>query len=427
MDDFMLDEQGRTVRDEMRCFVREEIPADYLRSMDRDEVRFPTEIYRRFGHANLLGLRFPRALGGRGLSWFHECAAMEEVGWVGTALGCAFVMPSIVGEALFRFGTPEQQRRFLTPMLAGELVSAEALTEPRGGSDFFGAATVAEDRGDHFVLRGMKRFIVGAEGADFFLVYAKTNSDPKAAPTERLSTFLVERGPGVEVDYLYRLLGTRGGGTGRVIFREVKVPREHLLGPLHGGAQVFNRMMVAERLCSAAPMPGGMAAALQVALRYTDRRKAFGRPVRAFQGVSFQLAEANTLLDASRALIAQTARAADLEPPHLRRLVSECKKFVTEAAWRVVDLAMQTCGGIAYTEVYPLERFLRDTRIAQIWTGTSEIMSALIQHELYEELHAGPRGDFRSVEDDAMTADLSERIHDDEEMWNVYHEGATRS
>ena len=419
MNEFMLDDQARAAQDTAREFVKNEVEPEYLRRMDRDEIRFPRELYESYARHHLLGLRFPTQYGGQGMDWVAECAAMGEIGVLGMAAGCAFVMPSIVGEALNTFGTEEQKQQYLKPMLEGKLVSAEALTEPRGGSDFFGASSRAEDRGDHFVVRGMKRFIVGAEGADFFLVYVRTNAAADAPPHARISTMIIERGPGVEVKYLYGLMGTRGGGTGRVVFRDVKVPKANLVGPLHGGALVFNTMMIPERLCSAAPAPGGMRASLEVAMNYADRRRAFGKPIRKFQAVSFMIAKAQTLLDASRAMIYQAARAADVGAPTVRRIVSETKKFVTEAAWDVANLAMQITGGIGYTDVYPIERAVRDTRLAQIWTGTNEIMSGMIQHDLYEEFHA-QRGRYRDFEQDAMHPDESEKIFDDDDMWKVF-------
>jgi len=419
MDDFMLDDAAREIRDRTREFVKNEVDPEYLRRMDRDEIRYPRELYEGYARHGLLGLRFPKKYGGKEMSWVAECAAMEEIGCLGMAAGCSFVMPSIVGEALTTFGTEEQKQKYLKPMLEGKLVSAEALTEPRGGSDFFGASSRAREEGDHFVVRGAKRFIVGAEGADFFLAYVRTNMDENAAPYERISTLIIERSPGVEVKYLYGLMGTRGGGTGRVVFRDVKVPKSNLIGPLHGGAVVFNTMMVPERLCSAAPCPGGMRASLDVAMNYADRRKAFGRPIRKFQAVSFMIAEAQTKIDASRAMIYQAARAADAGAPNLRRVVSETKKFVTEVAWDVANLAMQITGGIGYTDVYPIERAVRDTRLSQIWTGTNEIMSAMIQHDLYGEFHE-QRGLYRDCERDAMHADDSEKIFDDDDMWKVY-------
>ena len=419
MYDFMLDDEARAVRDEMREVVKNEVDPDYTRRMDRDEITYPRELFETFARHNLLGLRFPREYGGRGLSWVAECAAMEEVGPLGTAAGCCYVMPSIVGEAINTFGTEEQKQGYLKPMLAGHKVAAEALTEPRGGSDFFGASSRAEDRGDHFVVRGVKRFIVGAEGADFFLAYVRTNHDEDSRPDRRISAMLIDRGPGVEVKYLYGLMGTRGGGTGRVVFRDVVVPKSNLVGTLHGGAAVFHTMMVPERLCSAGPITGGMKACLDVAMHYADRRKAFGRPIRKFQGVSFMVAEAQTQLDCARAMIYQAARAADADAPKLRRIVSETKKYVTEAGWTVSNLAMQITGGIGYTDVLPIERAVRDMRLAQIWTGTNEIMSAMIQHEAFAE-HAAERGLHRDFELDAMHADDSEKIYDDDDMWRVF-------
>jgi alkylation response protein AidB-like acyl-CoA dehydrogenase len=421
MYDFMLNEQARAIRDKAREFVKNEVDPEYLRRMDRDEIRYPRELYEKYAEHDLLGLRFPEKYGGKAMNWVAECAVMEQIGCLGTSAGCSYVMPSIVGEALNRFGTEEQKEKYLKPMLQGRLVSAEALTEPRGGSDFFGASSRAHDKGDHFVVRGMKRFIVGAEGADFFLAYVRTNLEKDSPAHQRISAMIIDRGPGVEVKYLYGLMGTRGGGTGRVVFRDVEVPKENLIGPLHGGGLVFNTMMIPERLCSAAPMPGGMKACLDVAMNYADRRKAFGRPIRKFQAVSFMVAEAQTLLDTCRAMLYQAARAADDEVPNVRRLVSETKKFVTEAGWKVTNLAMQITGGIGYTDVYPIERAVRDTRLSQIWTGTNEIMSAMIQHDIFSEFHT-ERGRYRNFEDDAMHADETEKIFDDDDMWRVFDE-----
>ena len=420
--EFMLDPAAKAIADETREFVKKEVAPDYLRAMDRDEIKFPRELYEKYAAHNLLGLRFPKEYGGRGLNWVADVAAQAEIGCLGTSAGCAYVMPSIVGEALNTFGNEDQKQKYLKPMLAGKLVSAEALTEPRGGSDFFGATSKAEDKGDYFLVNGEKRFVVGAEGADFFLVYARTNFDPKSDPYQRISSIIIDRSKGVNVEYLYGLLGSRGGGTGRLSFRNVEVPKKNLVGPLHGGAFVFNRMMVPERLCSAAPCVGAMRAALDIATRYSDRRVAFGRKIRKFEAVSFMIAQGATLMDTSAAMVYQAARAADAADPRLRRIVSETKKFVTDSAWEVSNLAMQVMGGIGYTVVYPIERGVRDARLTQIWTGTNQIMDALIQHEYYQEVLSQP-DKYRNSELDATNAkDASEKIFNDEEMWKVIEE-----
>ena len=414
MYDFMLSEEAKSTVREVREFVRDEVPPEYLRAMDRDEIRYPREFVEKLGGRNLLGLRFPKRWGGRNLPWTAEIAAIEETGVLGTALCCAYVMPSMVGEALDKFGTEAQKEKYLQPMLAGKRIAAEALTEPRGGSDFFGATTRAVQEGDEFVITGQKRFVVAAEGADFFLVYCRTNPDPNVHPYERLSVFLVDRGPGVEVEYKYGLMGTRGGGTGRLVFRGARVPAENLVGGLNMGALVFHQMMIPERLCSAAGALG-VRAVLEVAARYSDRRTAFGKKIRKYQAVSFMIADAITKLDAARGLVYLAARAVDADSPNMRRIVSEAKKFATDTAWDVANQAMQVMGGIGYTDVYPIEKAVRDIRLSQIWTGTNEIMSLLIQHEYFQEVLEKP-ADRRDIEQDAMHADDSEKVYEDQDQ-----------
>ncbi|MBW1819694.1 MAG: acyl-CoA/acyl-ACP dehydrogenase [Deltaproteobacteria bacterium] len=423
MYDFLLTPEERAVKDEVKEFVREEVTGDFLRRMDKDEIEYPREFVEKLAARNLRGIRFPKKWGGRGLSWVAETAANEEIGCLGMALGCAFTMPSIVGEALDKFGTDEQKEKYLRPYLAGKLVAAEALTEPRGGSDFFGAVTRADLKGDHFVVNGQKRFVVGAEGADFFLVYCRTNFEPNAHKYGRISLLLIDKGPGVKTEYLYNLLGCRGGGTGRLVFRDVKVPKENLIGELHGGAVCFNQMMIPERLTSAGACLG-LWGALDLAVRYSNRRRAFGKEIRNYQAVNFLVADSITQLDAARGLCFMAAKAVDENSPSVRRIVSEAKRFTTEAAWDVVNNAMQVMGGIGYTDVYPIERALRDTRLALIWTGTSQIMNLLIQHEYYKEV-LNEAYDRRKMEQDAMSPDETERCFTDDDMWRVHEESGS--
>lgn len=405
MFDVLLTEQERAVRDEARAFVRDEVDPKLLRDMDAEKVEYPREYVEGLAKAKLLGLRFDPSHGGRGMSWAAELAVLEEIGVLGTALGCAYSMPSIVGEALSHFGTEEQKQRYLGPILRAEIISAEGLTEPRGGSDFFGATTIARRDGDDFILNGQKRFVVGAVGADVFLVYARTG-DEQAKPHQAISAFLVERAMGVEVKHVYGLMGTRGGGTGRIVFRDVRVPSANLVGQLNGGYTVFNRMMIPERLTSAGGAIGMGRGVLEVATRYAHKRKAFGRFIRDFQGVSFRIAESATRIDAARALCFAAGKTVEAGLD-ARRLVSEAKKVATEAAWDTVNDAMQILGGIGYTHVFPVERMLRDVRLALIWTGTNEIMNLLVQHEYAKEL-LGRQYKVRDVELDAIAAEAAE-------------------
>ncbi|MHB1651345.1 MAG: acyl-CoA dehydrogenase family protein [Desulfitobacteriaceae bacterium] len=407
MFDFLLTDQQKELQKEATAFVKEKVPKQLILDMDAEKVTYPAEYLKALGEANLLGLRFDPAYGGRGLNWVAETAALEEIGILGTSLACLYSLPSIVGEALSRFGSEELKQRYLKPTLEGKLYTAEALTEPRGGSDFFGATTVAQRDGDDYILNGQKRFVVGAEGADYFMVYAKTN--PEGKSHESMSAFIVERGPGVEVGHVYGLMGTRGGGAGRVVFKDVRVPKENLLAEENGATEIFYQMMIPERMTSAAGALGMARAALEVAAAYSTKRKAFGHKIKDFQAVSFKVAESVTRLDAARALVYATARAIDSSVPdaQARRLVSEAKKFATETAWAVVNDAMQIMGGIGYTNVFPVERLLRDTRLIMIWTGTNEVMNLIIQHEYYKELQT-QRPNRRKIEEDALNAHLTE-------------------
>ncbi len=405
--EFMIGPQAQAFAREVRAFVKNEVDPEYLKAMDREEVKYPRDLFEKYAQKGLLGPRFPREYGGRGLDWHADIAGMAEIGCLGTACAAVLLVSNIVGEAFQSFGTEEQKQKYLKPMLQGRLVSAEALTEPHTGSDFFNLKTRAEDKGDYFLINGQKRFVAGAEGADFFLVYARTNFSEDAHPLQRVSAFIVDRLPEVEVNYIYGLLGTRGGGTGRITFRNARVPRENLIGPLHGGALVFDRMMVPERLSTAATSIGGMHAVLALAAKYANRRVAFGKKIRKFEAINSMIARGITMIDASAGITCQAAHAAEANDPRTRRLVSEAKRFCTDNLWEIVNIAMQIMGGIAYTNVYPLERALRDARLCKIWTGSNEVMDLIIQHEYFNEV-LNQSDDHRDIELDAHNASLTE-------------------
>jgi alkylation response protein AidB-like acyl-CoA dehydrogenase len=414
MFDFLLSKEQVKLCDEVRELVKW-VPRQMILDMDQDKLQFPKEFLAEAGRRNLLGCRYPEQWGGRAMDWVSTCMVMEEVGVLGYIFACVFgVGAELVCDAIVLHGTNEQKERYVKPLLAGKIFAAECLTEPRGGSDFFGTTTQAVADGDDYLLTGQKRFIVGAEAADYFLVYARTDSQAK--PHQGLTCFLVDKGPGVTVEYLYGLMGCRGGGAGRVVFREARVPGVNIVGRLNGALDVFNTMMIPERLGTAAMTIGAARPALEVATGYTTRRKAFGQPINQFQGVSFQVAEAVTLLDASRAMVYATARAVDAGVPmnRLRRLVSQTKKFVTGSCQQAARHAMQVMGGIGYTNVFPVERIVRDLQLASIWTGTNEVMSMITAHEWYGEYaELKANGARRDHEMDAQcAADREEKVYE---------------
>ncbi|MBT3223977.1 MAG: acyl-CoA/acyl-ACP dehydrogenase [Proteobacteria bacterium] len=414
MFDFVLNDTQLALRDEVRELVKS-VPRRLILEMDADKVEFPSEFLAEAGRLNLLGCRYPKKWGGRDLDWVTAGMVMEEVGVLGYVFACVFgVGAELVCDAIVLHGTDEQKEKYVKPLLKGEMFAAECLTEPRGGSDFFGTTTIATDRGDHFVLNGQKRFIVGGSVADYFLVYARTDFD---APAHKgITCFIVDRGPGVKTEYHYGLMGCRGGGACRLGFHDVIVPRENIVGQLNGGRHVFNTMMIPERLGTAAMTIGAARPALEIATRYTTRRKAFGQPINRFQGVSFQVAEAAMLLDAARAMVYATSLAVDggSSQTTIRRMVSETKKFTTESCQKVVHNAMQVMGGIGYTNIYPVERIHRDLRLASIWTGTNEVMAMIVASEWTRQcLEAHATGLTRDMEPSAAEADaVGEKVFD---------------
>ncbi len=410
MFDFLMTDEQKKLRDEARAFTKW-VPKQLILDMDAEKIQFPHEYLQEAGRRNLLGIRLPKQYGGRGLTWVDDAIVAEEIGVASYSLACLWgVGADIVCEAIIEFGNDELKEKVVVPLLKGETFAAEGLTEPRGGSDFFGATTYARKDGGDWIINGQKRFIVGAEGADWFLVYAVT--DPSAPPHKRMTAFMVPRTEGVESKYIYGLMGVRGGGAGRLVLKDVRVPERYALNGINGGFDVFVRMMIPERLGTAAMTIGSVRPALDIATRYTSKRKAFGFPIQSFEAEGFKVADCALMLDAARSMVYTTCRAVDSGTVHagrVRRMVSQSKKFVTEAAWEVANKCMQVVGGIGYTSVYPLERIVRDIRLSMIWVGTNEIMQLIIQNEWYKEFFKViSKEDVRDVEEDALNAHQTE-------------------
>jgi alkylation response protein AidB-like acyl-CoA dehydrogenase len=410
----MTDEQLK-LRDEARAFTKW-VPKEMILDMDAEKIQFPREYLKEAGKRNLLGIRLPKELGGRGFGWVEDGIVAEEIGVASYSLACLWgVGADIVCEAIAKYGTDELKQEVVVPLLKGDVYAAECLTEPRGGSDFFGAATTARRDGGDWIINGQKRFIVGAEGADWFMVYAATN--PSAPAHERMTCFIVPRDAGVESKYIYGLMGVRGGGAGRVIFDDVRVPERYALNGINGGFPVFQTNMIPERLGTALMTIGSVRPALEIATRYTSMRKAFGQPIMNFQAVGFKVADCALKMDAMRGIGYAAALAADsgrASAGRVRRMASQAKKFITETAWEVANDCMQVMGGIGYTSIYPLERILRDIRLSMIWVGTNEIQQMIIQNEWYKEyFKVLSKEPVRDVEADAVNADqVEEKVYE---------------
>ena len=405
MFDEVISEDERRIRDEVRAFVRDKVDRDMIIAMDSKQKEYPYEFIKAAAKENLLGLRFPKEYGGRSLGWVPEMLAIEEIGVLGIALGCAYSLPSIVGEGISKFGTEQQKKEYLLPTLQGKKICGEGLTEPRGGSDFFGTNTTAVKKGESYIINGEKRFVAGGIGADYFIIYAKTNFEDK--PHKSLSAFLIDRDMGVKVEEEYELMGCRGMGAARIVMKDIEVPESNLVGELDDGNAVFNAMMVPERLTSAAGPIGMGRACMEIAVRYADKREAFGRAIKRFEGISFKVADCTTQLDAARGLVYRAAKKADTGE-WCRKEVSQAKVFATEAGFVAVHEAMQILGGIGYTDVYPIERLYRDARLATIWTGSNEVQRLIVQNEVFQEILSEDKTLKREIELDTPGAHKTE-------------------
>ncbi len=338
----------------------------------------------KLGRQHLLGAAFPRADGGLGFGWTFETIVAEEVSAVSAATEMArLASAALYAAPLVYFANKDQKRQYLRPVLAGEKVGGLALTEPTAGSDTSAMRTRARRKSEYYVVNGEKRFITNGGVADYLFVFAVT--DPRKSAKSGVSGFVIPRqDPGVKIIKSYGLLGMRGANVAHIRFRNVKVPRENLVGGYNRGFKILLDELDRERPAVGAGMIGIARAAFEAAVHYSSVREQFGRPINRFEGVSFRIAEMAVELEASRLLILQAARLLDQH----RRATKEgaiAKLYATEAAFNITHQALQVHGGIGYTTDLPVERYFRDARFMMIGGGTSEIMKYIIQREVYRE------------------------------------------
>ncbi len=377
--DFGFSEEQEQWRGAVREFARRECPPEYARKCDRDS-RPPTEAFRALAKQGWLGVSIPEAAGGSGGDFVDLAILLEEVG-----RGCldlalwAFRVITYGGHAILRHGTPAQQARFVPAAARGDLSVAFALTEPESGSDAAALKTTARREGDTFVLGGQKMFTSGMDVSDVVLLAART--DPEAPKHGGISCFLVDcKSPGIEVRRL-ETLGHRAIATTAVFLEDVRVPKDRLLGPLNGGWPVVTSTLELERLCLSAARTGAAGAALDDALAYAKARHQFGRPIGKFQAVAHKLADMQVMLDVSRTLVYRFAWLMGTGRAD-RRDAAVLKLYTAEAYKAIADHGMQILGGYGYVMESDMQRHFRDSRLATIGGGTSEIQRNIIAQAL---------------------------------------------
>jgi len=382
--DVMLLKEEISFRNEFRTFL-EGLDLYFILRMDKeDEKEFPKDFVRALGRNNYLGIPLPKEVGGRGLNTVCAILAEEELGALAFPLGCAMGMSTYLCRAIYKYGSQDLWNRYIIPTLRADLICAEGITEPLKGSDIARLQTIARKEKNHYIITGEKRFQKGGIGADWFLTFARTN--PNVEPHKGISAFIVERGFGVQVVEQFNLLGWKGMGASHLLFKDVQVPEENLVGREGQGFEILMYLLQTERLMEAATALGSARECLKIAVRYSDAREQFEKKIREFQGINFRIADMAVNLDAGRLLCLRAAKVIDEEERRPNKEVAMAKFFSTEAAWAIIDQSLQILGGIGYTDYYPIERFLRDVRVAKIYTGTNEIMRELTQRGIYDEL-----------------------------------------
>ncbi|MBX6352074.1 MAG: acyl-CoA dehydrogenase [Thermoflavifilum sp.] len=376
--DFEFTPEQREIRKLVAEFARDVIQPRAAEIDEKDE--FPRDIIRKMGELGIMGLPIPEEWGGVGADFVSYISAIEEISYASAAVGVILAVHTSVGTfPILYFGTEEQKRRYLPKLASGEWLGAFALTEPGAGSDAASIRTRAVRDGDHYVLNGSKVFITNGGEADVYCVFAVT--DPGRG-SRGITAFLVERDtPGFRVGKKERKMGLNGSATCELLFEDARVPVENRLGQENEGFSIAMRLLDGGRIGIGAQALGIARAALDAANEYVRQRRQFGQALIDFQGVQFMLADMATQVQAARWLVyhAATLRA---KGQRCTQEASMAKLFATDTAMKVATDAVQLFGGYGYIKDYPVERYMRDAKVTQIYEGTNQIQRIVIARQL---------------------------------------------
>ena len=372
--DFGLTREQELVRQMVREFAVNEVKP-IAAEIDETE-RFPMENVKKMGELGMMGIPFPKELGGSGGDVLSYIIAVEELSKVCATTGVILsAHTSLCASLLYENGTPAQKEKYLVPLAKGEKIGAFGLTEPGAGTDAAGQQTTAILEGDNYILNGSKIFITNGGVADTFIVFAMTD---KSQGTRGISAFIVEKNfPGFSIGKKEDKLGIRASSTTELIFENCVVPKENLIGKEGKGFGIAMKTLDGGRIGIAAQALGIAEGAYEEAVKYMKERKQFGRPLSAFQGLQWMIAEMETKIEAAKLLVYKAAWLKQNKLPYSVD-AAKAKLFAAEVAMDVTTKAVQIHGGYGYTKDYPVERMMRDAKITEIYEGTSEVQKMVI-------------------------------------------------
>ena len=381
------------LRAKIRSFAEEEIkPLAFL--MDQNN-EFPEEAVKKLGKLGWMGIPYPKEYGGAGLDALSYAIAVEELARVDGGAGVILSAHVSLGSwPIFAYGTEEQKKKYLVPLAKGEKIGAFGLTETNAGSDAGGTETTALDKGDYYLLNGGKIFITNAPKADTYVVFAVTTPD---IGTRGISAFIVEKGwKGFEFGDHYDKMGIRSSSTAELIFNDVKVPKENLLGKEGEGFKIAMSTLDGGRIGIAAQALGIAQGAFEHALSYSKERVQFGKPIAAQQSIAFKLADMATKLRCARFLIYSAAELKEQHAPYGMESAM-AKMYASDIALEVTNDALQIHGGSGYLKGMEVERAYRDAKITTLYEGTNEIQRVVIASHLLGRLGKSSGGESRSA------------------------------
>ena len=380
--DYLLTDEQKMIKDLAHKIAEEKIRPVAAKYDISEE--YPWDVLKVMAESDMFGLFIPEEYGGLGTSIMNLSLATEEFSRACGGIAVCYAASALGTFPIVLFGNDEQKKEYLPDLASGKKVAAFAITEPEAGSDASGIKTVARKEGDHYILNGLKHFITNGGDAETYVVIAMTNKEKGARGA---SAFIVEKGtPGFTFGKKEDKFGIRASSTRELIFTDCKIPAKNLLSKEGMGFIVTMRTFDMSRPGVAAQALGIAQGALELAVKYVRERVQFGKPISSFQGIQWMLADMATEVEAARALVYSCARMVDAGVKDVAKESAMAKMYASDVAMKVTVDALQLFGGYGYMKDYPIEKYVRDAKITQIYEGTNQVQRSIIALQLIKEM-----------------------------------------